>query len=75
MTYREKVLAFMNCVWQEDGEIEFINLIEENRKNILVAPTDGIIKYYLKRLWKENRTQLLNRVSDCFVYELCLLID
>ena len=75
MTYREKVLVFMDCVWQEDKEIEFINLIEENRKNILAAPTDGIVKYYLKRLWKENRARLLDWVSDRFVYELCLLID
>jgi len=75
MTYREKVLVFIDYVWQEDKEIEFINLIEENKKNILAAPTDGIVKYYLKRLWKENRARLLDWVSDRFVYELCLLID
>jgi len=73
--YKDKVITFLNHPWQEDKEIEFINLIEENRENILTAPTDGITKYYLKRLWKENRERLLNWTSDRFVYELCLLVD
>jgi len=75
MTYKEKILGFLNCVWQEDSEIEFISLIEENRENILSAPTDAITKFYLKRLWEGNRAQLLPFVSDEFVYELCQLVD
>lgn len=75
MNYQEKVLTFLDHPWQEDREIEFLSLIEENREKILNAPTDGITKYYLKRLWEGNREQLLDLVSDHFVYELCQLVD
>lgn len=73
MNYREKVLAFLDCVWQEDAEIEFIELINENRENILTA-SDGVIKNYLRKLWKENEAQVVLSVSECFVYEFELLI-
>jgi len=75
MGYKERVLEFLNYPWQEDSEIEFISLIEENRENILMSPTNGITKHYLKRLWEGNRAQLLPFVSDEFVYELCQLVD
>lgn len=73
MNYREKVLAFLDCVWQEDAEIEFIKLLDENRDHILTA-SDSVIKDYLRRLWKENEAQVVPSVSECFVYEFELLI-
>lgn len=74
-SYREKISEFLDYSWQEDGEIDFVSLIEENRDRILNTPTDGIIKHYLKRLWEGNRGQMLDHVSDRFVYELCQLVD
>lgn len=74
--YIQKVLKFLDHPWQEDIEIEIIDLISEYRKNFLTSK-DSTIKSYLKRLIEKNN--MLNgsyatMLSDRFIDALEELI-
>ena len=45
--YQNDVLLFMDYPWQEDAEIIFVELIEENRDKILES-RDPAIQYSLR---------------------------
>jgi len=66
MEYKEKVLEFLNHPWQENKEIEFVNLVDENSDKIMGAST-FTIKLYLQRLYKENKQTLLIWASESFI--------
>lgn len=72
--YKDKVLEFLNHPWQEDREIEFCNLIDENSDKIMIA-SDFTIKLYLQRLYKENKDALMIWASDSFVDSLESLLN
>jgi len=67
--YKEKILGFLNRPWQEDKEIEFVNLVDENSDKIMVA-SDFTIRLYLQRLYKENKQALLIWASESFINSL-----
>jgi len=69
MGYKERVLEFLNRPWQEDKEIEFVNLVDENSDKIMVA-SDFTIRLYLQRLYKENKQTLLIWASESFTNSL-----
>lgn len=65
--YRKEVLRFMDYPWQEDQEIYFIALLEENRRNIETA-SDSTIRRYLQDLDKVNKRALSSQLlSDNFL--------
>jgi len=68
-TYKDKVLEFLNHPWQEDREIEFVALIDENSDKIMVG-SDFTVKLYLQRLYEENKNALIISASDSFVTSL-----
>jgi len=43
--YKEKVINFLDYPWQEDSEIEFVNLVNQYRNKILNASIDEIKRY------------------------------
>lgn len=69
MDYKDKVLEFLNHPWQEDREIEFVNLVDENSDKIMVASA-FTIKLYLQRLYKGNEKDLLIWTSESFLNSL-----
>lgn len=64
--YKEEILEFLDFLWQEDTEIEFINLINEYRDRIETA-SDGAIKDYLRRVYAANEGVLMVRTSESFM--------
>jgi len=66
---KNDVVEFLNRPWQEDKEIDFVNLVDENSDKIMVA-SDFTIRLYLKRLYEENKSILAIWTSDAFMTSL-----
>ena len=76
-TYNEKVLTFLDYPWQEDIEIEIVELLNEYRDDIENG-LDYVVKDYIERVVKENKLlegSILNSVSEKFADELSGLIS
>lgn len=64
---KDKIKAFIDHPWQEDGEIEFVELIREYWDKYQSRP-DVDWKDYVWGLAKENKDRLMRReVSDQFM--------
>ena len=72
--FRKELQIFLNAVWQEDTEIDFIRLIKEYWKEIQSA-SDKKIKEYLRNLYNANKKAILLRTSDRFQDALYRLRD
>ncbi len=67
----DKIRELFSTVWQEDSEIEFVQLalagIPADHKRGGVPAADGFVGSYLRRLIAANRAVLVQRVSDRFL--------
>jgi len=75
--YKVKVLAFIDHPWQEDKEIEFVELMDQNRANIEKA-SPSVIKGYVKSLYDLNikdNGAAMQLVGDKFMSDLQALTE
>ena len=73
ISWEEKFNKFINFPWQEDTEINFVSLIEENKELILKNIIAG--KNYLSKLYSHNETALVIRTSDKFLSSFDSLLE
>ena len=68
--FHDALEEFLNHPWQEDAEIELVQLIREywddpELRNV----ASDFWKSYLKRVYQKNKEGLLPRVSDEFIIQ------
>ena len=68
-SYKDKIEKFISHPWQEDAEIDFIQLISDTWADNY-KDSDAAWKRYMRDLIKENSKQLTMRASDAFMQEL-----
>jgi len=72
-SYKQKIKKFVDFPWQEDTEIEFVQLIKEYLEKYSQA-SDATWQDYLKRLYETNKSSMVQLVSDEFLRQLEKLI-
>jgi len=64
--YRQKVLDFIDRPWQEEVEIEYVDLLDQYRDKFMTEPK-FITQDYLRRMDKINGSKLALSASDVFL--------
>ena len=64
--FKQQVFDFLDHAWQEDIEIELIEIFEQYRDKFETA-SDEAVRDYFRRMYSENIEELVNHASDGFI--------